>query len=136
MSRTRILLIVSSVLGAAVILFVILAWPAIQRSFFYPKPRGLPPVVGQSMEELLARLEAVLETNAVVVAHSLQSGLSITQISALEARGGFRLSEDLRALYRWRNGMPTNSTVGLLAGERFLPLDAVARERATIQHTA
>jgi hypothetical protein len=124
------LLVVFAVVAAVVIL--ILAGPSVQRSFFYPKPRGLPPVVSQSTEQLLARLQSVLETKAPIVTRSLQPGLSDTQIAALEAQGGFRLSDDLRALYRWRNGIATNSKVGLLAGQRFVPLDEVVRERALV----
>ena len=103
------------------------------RSFFYPKPRGLPPVVSETTEQLLARLQKMLETNAPVVARSLQPGLSDAHISDLESQGGFRLSSDLRALYRWRNGFPTNSTIGLLPGHRFVPLDEAIAARALMR---
>jgi hypothetical protein len=73
-----------------------------------------------------------LETNAPAVMHALQPGLSDVQIAKLETQGGFRLSDDLRALYRWRNGMPTNSTVGLLPGHRFVPLGEAVDERALL----
>jgi len=132
MSRTRKQLLVALALVAALVVALILAGPSIQRSFFYPKPRGLPPVVSQTTEQLLTRLQSVLETNAPIVARALQPGLSDAQIAALEAQGGFRLSDDLRALYRWHNGLTTNSTVGLLAGQRFVPLDEVVRERALV----
>jgi hypothetical protein len=132
MSRVRKQLLVAFVLVAAIVATLILAGPSIQRSILYPKPRGLPPVVSQTAEQLLARLQSVLETNAPLVARSLQPGLSDTQIVALEGQGGFRLSDDLRALYRWRNGFAPNSTVGLLMGQRFVPLDEVVRERALI----
>jgi len=89
--------------------------------------------VGQTTEQLLTHLQAVLETNAQMVARSLQPGLSDAQIAELEAQGGFRLSDDLRALYRWRNGMPTNITVGLLPGQRFIPLAEVVAERALMR---
>src|SRR5205823_6805589 len=39
---------------------------------------------------------------------------------------------DLREFYRWHNGVPTNSTVGLLPGQRFVPLAEVVAERALI----
>src|SRR5262249_46330237 len=109
---------------------------SIQRSVFYPKPRGLPPVVTQTTEQLLGRLQSVLETNAPIVARALQPGLSEAQVAELEAKGGFRLSDDLRALYRWHNGIATNSTGGLLAGQRFMPLDEVVRDRALMGQQA
>jgi hypothetical protein len=58
-----------------------------------------------------------------MVAQSLQPDLTDAQISALEEQGGFKLSDELRMLYRWHNGISTNSTFGLLPGQRFLPLD-------------
>jgi hypothetical protein len=73
-----------------------------------------------------------LETNAPIVAKSLQPGLSDTQIASLEVQGRFHLSDDLRALYRWHNGMPTNGTVGLLPGQRFLSLDEIVRDRTLV----
>lgn len=104
------------------------AGPSVQRSIFYPKPHGLPPVVGATAQELLARLETFLATNAPTVLLELQPGLSGGEISALEAQGGFRLPEDLRAFYRWHNGMKSNSPFALVPGHYFLPLDNVAME--------
>src|SRR6266511_3839792 len=133
MTRPRKIILTACVLAAGVVVVAILAAPSIQRSFFYPKPRSLPPVVGETTVQLLARLQATLETDAPVVARALQPGLSDAQISELETQGGFRLSGDLRALYRWHNGQPTNSAVGLLPGQRFVPLDEVVAERALMR---
>ena len=132
MSRTRKVLLLLSLLVVAIAVTLTLAGPSMQRAVFYPKPRGLPPVVSQTSEQLLARLQAVLETNAPIVAHSLQAGLTEAQIAALEAQGGFHLSDDLRALYRWHNGLATNSFLELLAGQRFIPLEEVVHARALI----
>ena len=129
MTRKRRVVGIAAGLVAGILAILILAGPALQRSFFYPKPHGLPPVVSQPLEQLLARLQTALETNAPAVAKTLQPGLSEAQIAALEAQGGFRLSDDLRAFYRWHNGMATNSTLGLLPGQRFLPLEQCAGER-------
>ena len=124
------MLLIASALMVGVVIVLILTGPSIQRSFFYPKPIGLPPVVTNTTDQLITRLQSVLESNAPIVAQVLQPGLSDAQISALETEGGFLLSDDLRALYRWHNGMTTNSTVGLLPGQRFRPLDELIRERA------
>jgi cell wall assembly regulator SMI1 len=133
MARKRKTLLVVVVALVVVFGVLILAGPTLQRSFFYPKPRDLPPVVGQTTSQLLTRLQAVLETNAPIVVRALQPGLSDSQISTLESQGAFRLSEDLRALYHWHNGMSSNSAIGLLAGQRFLPLDEMVLER-TLEH--
>jgi cell wall assembly regulator SMI1 len=130
--KWRILIIVAAVaVGAMAAL--ILAGPALQRAFFYPKPHGLPPVVSQSVEQLLAHLQSALDTNLPIVAQVLQPGLSEAQISAQEAQGGFRLPGDLRALYRWHNGMATNATLGLLPGQRFLSIEECVGERAMMR---
>lgn len=130
MPRPRKQLVITLTLVVSILVVFALAGPFAQRSFFYPKARGLPPVIGETTEQLLTRLQAVLETNAPTVAKSLLPGLSDARISALEVEGGFRLSDDLRAFYRWHNGMPTNSTDGLLPGQRFVPLDEIADGRA------
>jgi len=132
MRRSRVIILVACLLFTVVVVTIV-AGPLMLRSFFYPKPRGLPPVVPETTEQLLARLQIVLESNAPVVARSLQPGLSDAQISELESQGGFRLSSDLRALYRWRNGLPTNSIVGLLPGQRFVPLEEATQERSLIR---
>jgi hypothetical protein len=129
--KGKVLVIVAGV-TVGVVASLILAGPILQRSFFYPKPKNLPPVVSQNVDQLLAALQATLETNAPAVVEALRPGLSETQISALEAQGGFRLSTDLRAFYRWHDGMATNTTLGLLPGQRFLPLEECAAERAMI----
>jgi cell wall assembly regulator SMI1 len=132
MTRARKAIMTTLAIVIIIVVGLILAAPSIQRSFFYPKPRGLPPVVSQTTEQLLARLQAVLETNVPVVASAVQPGLSDAQIAALESQGGFRLSDDLRAFYRWHNGITRTSTIGLLAGQRFVPLDEVVQERLLV----
>ena len=118
------------------VVLLMLAAPTLQRSFFYPKPGVLPPVVPDSTESLLVRLQSILETNAPMVAEALQPGLSPEQIAMLEAKGGFRLSDDLRALYRWHNGVSTNTMLGLLPGQRFTPLEELVTERALVHQQA
>jgi cell wall assembly regulator SMI1 len=123
---------ITAAIVVLIVVGLILAAPSIQRSIFYPKPRSLPPVVSQTTEQLLARLQTVLETNAPMVASALQPGLSDAQIAALESQGGFRLSDDLRALYRWHNGIARTSTVELLLGQRFVPLDEFVQEQSLV----
>ncbi len=131
-TKHKILIAIPALLVIGVVT-LILAAPALQRSFFYPKPQALPPVVGESTENLLASLETVLESRAENVAQALKPGLSDDQIAALESEGGFRQSDDLRALYRWRNGMSSDSKEGLLPGQRFVPLDEVVSERVLLR---
>ena len=48
-------------------------------------------------------------------------------------RATFTSIADLKALYRWHNGMSTNSAPGFLPGQRFLPLDEFARRRTLLR---
>ena len=98
MTRKRTMLVVVAGLAVGLVAALILAGPSLQRSFFYPKPKNLPPAVSKHVEQLLARLQVAIETNAPAVAQALQSGLSESQISALEAAGrvsAFERSEGL-----------------------------------------
>jgi len=131
MTRTQKFLLAAVGLIVVIIVALICAAPSIQRSFFYPKPHGMPAVVSPTTEQLLARLQTMLESNAPIVASSLQPGLTDAQIATLESQGGFRMSGDLRALYRWHNG-GTNDTIGLLAGQRFVPLDEAVEARSLV----
>ncbi|HTI68323.1 MAG TPA: SMI1/KNR4 family protein [Candidatus Limnocylindria bacterium] len=101
----------------------------IQEWMFYPKPSGLPKSVELTTKQLLDRLQIVLDTNASVVSQALRPGLSDTRIAELEMGGGFRLTEGLKALYRWHDGMVTNSQVGLLPGYHFVPLEESVQTR-------
>jgi cell wall assembly regulator SMI1 len=107
------------------VVLLITALPSMLRSFFYPKPDRLPPCVEATMEELLPRLQTVLEKDAPMVAHSLQPGLSDKKIAQLETEGGFHLSNELKSLYRWHNGTASNMLFGLLPGQQFPPLENV-----------
>src|SRR5438132_891027 len=102
-------------------------------SFFYPKPSSMPPVVSETTEELLSRLQSVLERRAPEVLRSLQPGFSKDQISALEAQGGFTLSSDLRTLYQWRNGSKISDSMLFIPGHRFLPLEEIVAERTALR---
>lgn len=126
-------LLLAGGITVAGLLGLVFVGPAMQRSFFYPQPRGLVPVVSPATEALLGRLQSALESNAPPVAQALQPGLTEAELAAQEARGGFRLPEELRAFYRWHNGMGTNSPIGLLPGHRFPPLEEVVGNRLALR---
>jgi hypothetical protein len=125
--------LVGCAVATVFVIVLLLAGPFAQRSMFYPKASTLPPAVSETSDQLIARLQKVLESNALAVAKSFQSGLSEAQISAFETKGGFHLSGDLRAMYRWRNGMNSTNSIGLLPGQRFLPLEEVVSELASVR---
>ncbi len=125
---------IASVVVIALVLALLVAGRWATRSFFYPKPGKMPPTVSQTTDELLARLQGVLEKRAAHVSLSLQPGISDARIRELEARGKFRLSEELRALYRWHNGMTTTNGSGdLIPMAWFMPLDEVVDARNALK---
>jgi cell wall assembly regulator SMI1 len=122
-------------LGILVVLIAVLVvgGKKATRSFFYPELPSLPPVVAQSTEELLARLQPVLEQKAPEVARVLQPGISDEQIQALESKGKFHLSGELKALYRWHDGMSTNGWLNFIPGHFFYPLEEVVAGRLALE---
>ena len=102
----------------------------------YPKAAVMPADVEVSMEEVLDRLEAALSKSAPEILAALEPGITERQLAELEERGGFQLSPELRALYRWRNGMAPGSAADFIPGHDFLPLEQVIEERQSIAQQA
>jgi cell wall assembly regulator SMI1 len=111
----------------AVVGFVTLAH--LKDSFFYPKPRSMPPTVPESVSTLAERLEALLQTNAPEALAGLNPGLSDERITELETAANLKLPDDFKLLYRWHNGQNTNASTSILPGHRFVPLDQAIVER-------
>lgn len=101
----------------------------LQRAFFYPHPRSMPEAVGESIDATLKRFEDALHQHAPDVLAALQPGLSDERIREIESRHRLRLTDDLRALYRWRNGSVPEPRVDLIPGHWFVPLEYAAEER-------
>ncbi|MFC4456471.1 SMI1/KNR4 family protein [Deinococcus sonorensis] len=74
-----------------------------------------------SVPETLAQLEQWLKTHYRAAHGSLQPGLSDAEIDELLSDWPHRLSDDVRALYRWHDGFE-DTQVELLPGLSFLPL--------------
>jgi cell wall assembly regulator SMI1 len=96
---------------------------------FYPDAGPMPPVVSESMDEVLARFEAALQKHAPDSLQHLQPGLSTETIAELERAGGFQLPEEMRALYRWRNGVPPQDFTDIIPIHRFRSLEEVVEIR-------
>ncbi|MGD0077121.1 MAG: SMI1/KNR4 family protein [Sedimentisphaerales bacterium] len=130
-TQQHILIIIVIVLA---LLISVVLWGRFElNSFFYPTPPSMPPVVSETTEELLAQFQTVLEKRAPEVLRSLQPGLSENQIFELEKKGGFTLSADLHALYRWRNGSKGYQKV-LIPVHRFVPLEEVVANRIAVEN--
>jgi cell wall assembly regulator SMI1 len=102
-------------------------------STFYPEPSGMPASVDGTMESKLQGLDLALKASAPDVMASLQPGLSEEQIAKIEAESGFRLTDDLKALYRWHNGSLPGARANLIPSYRFRPLEEAVRCRGEQQ---
>ena len=96
----------------------------------YPVAPPMPPVVSQSMNEILAQLEVELKTKSPQVLTNLQPGLSMDRINELERQAGMQLPDDIKAIYHWRNGfnrskLPSGALQvdGPMPGDCFVPLE-------------
>ena len=107
-------------IGAVLVLTV----PRMVRRAFYPLAPPMPPVVSTPVAQILADLEAALKSKAPRVLAELQPGLSNEEIAVLETKAGLHLPEEIRALYRWRNGSRSRDPHfdGPIPGHRFVPL--------------
>ena len=95
----------------------------------YPEAPAMPAVVPDTIDDLLARYEAILTQHAPAVLAATQPGLTDSQIDALELKHALKLPPDLRALYRWRNGTAPNSPLNVFPNHRFVPLDQACADR-------
>lgn len=115
------------------VLIALIALRQLQLRFFYPRPTSLPANVEDDIGAVLRRFEAALAEHAPEVLASLQVGLADDEIRKVESDHRLGLTEEMRALYRWRNGSPPASNVELIPGHSFVPLDYAVRTRDEIR---
>ena len=105
------------------------------RRSFYPfssiEPRPMDDVA-----IAISRFERALGKYAPEVLGALQPGLSDGQIAAIMTNYGLLLTEDLAALYRWRNGSARTTQFELIPGHRFVPLEEAAQMRVDLRRQA
>lgn len=121
--RSR-LMSAATILLALVVLLVLglFGLQRLQRAFFYPTPSALPAAVTNDVKAALQRFESALKKHAPQVLNDLQPGLSEDEISSIQRKHRLWLTDDLKALYMWRNGSRSESNTCLVPGHRFLPL--------------
>ncbi|AMV20294.1 SMI1/KNR4 family protein [Planctomyces sp. SH-PL14] len=103
--------------------------PTPNREELYPDAPPMPAKVAATAEELLGEYEAFLTAEAPAALAALQPGLDDAAIERLETEHAFQLPDDLRALYRWRNGAKEGAGPHAFADGRFLPLEAAIEQR-------
>lgn len=80
------------------------------------------------MEATLIRLEALLRDKRPDYLATFHPGASETEIAAAEAAVGFPIDEELKTLYRWRNGHPRD---GVGCFQNYMTLMPIAQMQAT-----
>src|SRR4051794_17733856 len=106
-----------------VLLLSALALRHLQRAFFYPVPGAMPSSVDEGVTAMLTRFETALAEHAPDVLANLQPGLTERDVRAIEARHRLKLTDEMRALYQWRNGAARDEVIELIPGHRFVPLE-------------
>lgn len=129
--------------AAALVIVVVVAFGLLHvfRGFLYPTAPAMPPIVAETTEEILARLESSLKAHAPQLLEYLQPGLTAQEIADLEGRAGVRLPDDLKAFYRWRNGSrlelikSSNRLSDVpIPGHRFVPLGEALGFRSVVSN--
>jgi cell wall assembly regulator SMI1 len=124
-------MIVATILIAILVLGLVAAMSLrrLQRAFFYPRPTNMPSPVTDDISAALRRFESALAKHAPEVLNALEPGLSDQEISAIGDRHGIHLTDDLKALYKWRNGSSSVARVEMIPGMRFVPLQEATQMR-------
>jgi hypothetical protein len=94
----------------------------------------MPDAVDEDIDTAIKRFESALQQYAPDALAALQPGLLDDRISEIERRYRFRLTDDLRALYRWRNGSAPEQRVELVPAHWFVPLEYAAEQRASVNN--
>lgn len=123
MKPKRIVAIALMVVAGLLVVSALLIPGAIRR-FFYPPAPPMPSVVDKSTAQILSELEGAMRSKAPKVLDQMQTGLSDGEIAALEGQSGVRLPDEIKTLYRWRNGCRSSDprVAGPIPGHRFVPL--------------
>ena len=102
----------------------------------YPSAPPMPPVVSQTVDDVLAQLDSQLQTNAPWVLTNLQPGLTLDRINELERQAAIQIPDDLKALYHWHDGFNYHAfhtggpaAMSPLPMTYFLPLEEALQAR-------
>jgi cell wall assembly regulator SMI1 len=81
------------------------------------------------LKSLIGRMDRWLATHRPDYYAQLQPGATETEFAAFEAQFGLRLPDDVRQLYRWRNGQNTTCFDPLQFNRMFSPLQDIAETK-------
>jgi cell wall assembly regulator SMI1 len=119
-----------------IILAVLVLWAEKRfHNHSYPIAPPMPAVVNETMAEILARLDAILKTNASETEAHLQPGLSVADISKLELQYHVQIPDEIKEIYEWHNGTLAGTNFmgdDFIPGDRFLPLEETLENNASM----
>lgn len=95
----------------------------------YPKATDMPLPPAEPLAEILQRLESQIKTHSPKRLASLRPGLSHEEVIKTESEYGLRLTDELRELYEWHDGISLESEASFFGIHQFLPLEHLARSR-------
>ena len=86
-----------------------------------PSPSTMPRVVSESMDALLQSLESELARHRPEIIPSLNPGMTAEELEQAERTLGVAIHPEMRALYRWHNGLDDSQE--LFPGHGFWSLE-------------
>lgn len=125
-----------------VILIVVTAgatWFAVAsfRRVFYPIAAGMPSPPQQSLADILRELDTRIAEHSPKTYAALRSGLGRDEILAIEREYGIRLTNEMREIYAWHDGIDLDSGQSFFGIHEFVPLEHLAKsELAKTQELA
>lgn len=106
----------------------------------YPLAPLMPPAPKESLADILRNLDTRIEQHSPKTFAALQPGLSRDEIQKLETEYGLSMTDELRQLYEWHDGISLDSDRDLFGIHRFYPLKRLAeahqlRKQTTAKQT-
>ncbi|NJC97693.1 MAG: hypothetical protein C3F07_14080 [Anaerolineales bacterium] len=110
---------------AGIIYSIFIYFSSVGKAPFSGHPRSMPPVVDETMDELLRSLEIEIERHFPEVIQSLEPGITAEELEKAEAALGQTIHPEMQALYRWHNGLANGEE--LFPGHSFWSLENAIR---------
>jgi cell wall assembly regulator SMI1 len=120
-------LAVLAIAGLITILFKLFG-----RSAQIPNPASMPPVVNESIDDLLLSLENVLNKYHPEIMQSFNPGITPDEFNRAEAILDQTIHPEIQTLYRWHNGLANEEE--LFPGYHFWGLDRAIQANQEANH--
>jgi cell wall assembly regulator SMI1 len=92
----------------------------------YPIATSMPSPPPESVAEILRQLDSRIEEHSPKTFAALRPGLGWDEITAIEREYGIRLTDEMRELYAWHDGIALDSGQPFFGIHQFVPLEHLA----------